>query len=64
MKMMIAAKISYDESLARRKDPGQNNLVNTERDPEWLLAGRDLQVIAGLLPKIATPRQPLRNSRV
>ncbi len=51
----------------RRNDtkvPGQNYLVNTEGVPEWLLAGRNSRAIAGLLPRIATQPQPLRNSRM
>ena len=38
------------------KDPGQNYLVNSEGDPEWLQHGCDSQAIAGLLPRIATQR--------
>ncbi len=56
-----AANVSQETDF---KDPGQNYLVNTEGVAEWLLAGRDSRAIVGLLPRIATQRQPLSNSRM
>ena len=55
---------SLPEHKPNPKDPGQNYLVNTEGVLEWLLAGRDSRAIAGLLPRIATQRQPLKNGRM
>ena len=56
--------LSLSPACSVPKDPGQNYLVNTEGDPEWLRAGRESQPIARLLPRIAPQRQPLRNSRM